>query len=117
MNFVSACDIAELQPGTAMRVMAGDVPIALFNVDGRFFATQDRCPHGQWPLSESHVSGDMVECALHGAQFSLITGKRLSPPVCRSLMTYAVKVEGGRVWIDADSGAYESRAGASVEAA
>jgi nitrite reductase/ring-hydroxylating ferredoxin subunit len=117
VTFVSACDVTELQPGHAMRAIAGDDPIALFNVDGRLFATQDRCPHGLWPLSESYFTGDKVECALHGAQFSVISGKRLAPPVCRALKTYAVKVEAGRVYIDVDSGACEPRAGATTEGA
>lgn len=117
MNFVGACDINELPSGAAMRAVEGDDPIALFNVDGRFYATQDLCPHGRWPLSDSHLTGENVECALHGAKFSVISGKRLTPPVCRSLMTYAVKVAGGKIYIDVDSGAYEPRVGASEEVA
>ncbi|MEP7244080.1 MAG: non-heme iron oxygenase ferredoxin subunit [Gammaproteobacteria bacterium] len=116
MNFVTACNVADVQPGSSVQATGGSEPIAVFNVNGRFFATQDRCPHGQWSLAESYLVGDTVECALHNGRFSVSSGKRLSPPVCRALRTYAVKVEAGLVYVDVDSGAYELRAGATTSA-
>lgn len=114
MNFVKACDAADVQPGGAVLTDRGDEPIAVFNVGGRFYATQDRCPHGQWSLSDSYVTGDTVECALHNGRFSISSGKRLSPPVCRALRTYVVKVEAGAVFVDVNSAGYELRTGAEV---
>lgn len=117
MNFVKACNVADVQPGGVVQASGGSELIAVFNVNGRFFATQDSCPHGQWPLSESYVDGDTVECALHNGRFSICSGKRLSPPVCRALRTYVVRVEAGIVYVDVDSGAYELRPGAADELA
>ena len=114
MTLMKVCDVTELVPGAVRRFDGGAEPIAVFNVDGRFFATQDRCPHGNWPLSDSYVKGDTVECSLHNGCFSIRTGRRLSPPVARALQTYAVAVRDGEVYVDVDSGAFEPREGAGV---
>lgn len=114
MSFLKVCNAADVGPGGAVQVAGSAEMLAVFNVNGRFFATQDRCPHGQWPLSESYVDGDVVECALHNGRFSISSGKRLSPPVCRALRTYEVKVEAGVVYVDVDSGAHQPRQGASA---
>jgi biphenyl 2,3-dioxygenase ferredoxin component len=116
VNFVTACNVADLKPGSSLGFAGAGATIAIFNVDGRIFATQDSCPHGQWSLSDSYVSGDTIECALHGGRFSISSGKRLGPPVCRALRTYAVKIEGESVLVDVDSGAYELRPGAVLAA-
>lgn len=112
MSFVKACNVDDVPPGAAVQVVAVPEALAVFNVNGRFFATQDRCPHGQWPLSESYIDGDVVECALHNGRFSISSGKRLSPPVCRALRTFDVRVEAGVVYVDVESGAHELRTGA-----
>jgi nitrite reductase (NADH) small subunit len=43
--------------------------------DGRLFATQNRCPHRQGPLSEGVCGGGKVICPLHGHKFDLATGQ------------------------------------------
>ena len=113
---MKVCAVEELEPGAARRLEGGAEAIAVFNVDGLYFATQDRCPHGNWPLSDSYVKGDTVECALHNGCFSIRTGKRLTPPVSRPLRTFAVVVQDGVVCVDVDSGAFETRVGASAAA-
>lgn len=114
MSFVKVCSAADIARGGALSFQGGPEPIAVFNVEGRFYATQDRCPHAHWPLSDSYVSGAVVECALHNARFCIRSGKRLSPPACRPLRTYAVKLEGGFVYVDIESGACEEREGAGA---
>ena len=114
MSFMKACSVTDVDPGGAKQFTGGPEPIAVFNVDGRFFATQDSCPHGRWSLSESYVKGDTVECALHNGCFSIRSGKRLGPPVSRPLRTYAVRVEAGFVYVDVASGAHELRPGAAA---
>ena len=114
MSFVRVCRIEEIAPGAARVLSDAPEPIAVFNVAGRFFATQDRCTHGQFSLSESYIEGDQVVCALHNGRFCIRTGKRLSPPVCRALRTFDVAVREGEVHVDIDSGAYVARDGAGA---
>ena len=87
--------ISEVPPGAALRV--GDM--AVFNVDGSFFATQALCTHRQGELDKGKLDGSTVTCPKHGAQFNVISGDVLRGPATDPLQTYAVIVDGniGRV--------------------
>jgi nitrite reductase/ring-hydroxylating ferredoxin subunit len=89
--------IDEISPGST--VLVGDV--AVFNVDGRFCATQAKCTHKQGPLGEGTLDGSIVTCPWHGSQFNVCTGAVLQGPAADPLKTYRVIVEGeiGRVEI------------------
>ena len=75
-------------------------PIAVFNVDGEFYAVDDTCTHEAFSLADGYVLGDVVECAYHMAKFNIRTGKVLSPPAYRDLACYDTKVEDGGVYVD-----------------
>jgi nitrite reductase/ring-hydroxylating ferredoxin subunit len=87
--------VSDVPPGSALLV--GD--IAVFNVEGGFWATQARCTHRQGPLSEGKLDGSTVTCPIHGAQFNVCTGAVLRGPASEPLKTYRVSTEGeiGRV--------------------
>jgi nitrite reductase/ring-hydroxylating ferredoxin subunit len=94
------CDAAEVPPGTAKRVVADDREIAIFNVDGELFATDDICSHEEASLSEGELDGHVVECPLHGARFDVRTGKALSLPAVRPVDTFPVRVVDGKVEVE-----------------
>ena len=71
MKYVKVATVAEVVPGKAIRVEVGDESIAIFNVDGEFYAIGDTCSHEEASLSEGDVFGTCVECPLHGAEFDL----------------------------------------------
>lgn len=77
--------------------------VAVFNVGGRFLAIEDRCSHEDEVLSWGVVEGEEVTCPRHGSRFSLVTGAALTPPACEPVATFAVRVEGGVVQVDAAS--------------
>jgi nitrite reductase/ring-hydroxylating ferredoxin subunit len=75
--------------------------IALFNLDGSFYAIDDACTHEGGPLSEGQVlSGGEVMCPWHGAVYSIKTGAVLGPPAPRGVASYAVRVEGSDVLVE-----------------
>ena len=77
--------------------------IALFRTaDDKVFALNDRCPHKGGPLSQGIVHGNSVTCPLHNMVFSLENGDALGPDEGR-VETFAVKVENGRIKLDASS--------------
>ena len=82
--------LSDVPPGSALLV--GDV--AVFNVDGSFCATQNKCTHRQGPLSQGKLEGSTVTCPYHGAQFNVCTGAVLRGPAQNPLTTYRVVVEG-----------------------
>lgn len=95
------CATSEVAPGAAIKVEIGDLALAVFNVDGEFFVTDDMCTHGPGSLSEGYIDGDVVECNFHNGQFNIRSGQVVAPPCMVPVRTYAVSVIEGRVTIEA----------------
>lgn len=74
--------------------------LAVFNLDGEFFVTDDACTHGPGSLSEGCIVGDHVECDFHNGAFNIRTGAVVTPPCMIPLRTYPVRIEAGRVFIE-----------------
>jgi len=87
--------VSDVPPGSA--ALVGDA--AVFNVDGKFCASQARCPHRGGPLDKGKLDGSTITCPLHGSQFNVCSGDVLRGPAIEPLMTYRVVVDGdiGRV--------------------
>lgn len=93
-----------IEPGQALRVEFDEEPIAIWNVDGEYYATSDTCTHEEASLSEGDLWGEVVECPLHGAQFDVRTGEVLSLPAMYPLHTYPVKVEDDGLYLGVKAG-------------
>jgi 3-phenylpropionate/trans-cinnamate dioxygenase ferredoxin subunit len=74
--------------------------IAVFNLDGKYYAIDDTCTHAEASLAEGDVRDTTVECPLHGAQFDLCTGAPVGPPAERGVTAYTVHVEGDEIQIE-----------------
>jgi nitrite reductase/ring-hydroxylating ferredoxin subunit len=97
---IELCSTDDVAPGTALRVEAGDLTLAVFNVDGQFYVTDDMCTHGPGSLSEGYIEDDVVECNFHNGQFNIRTGEVVSPPCMVPIKTYPAIVVDGRVTIE-----------------
>jgi naphthalene 1,2-dioxygenase system ferredoxin subunit len=75
--------------------LPGGIEMALYNVDGEFYATSNFCPHQGAPLAEGILCGHTIECGLHGWQFDVRSGDCLTVP--DRIETFRVIVEDG--WI------------------
>ncbi len=102
MEFVKVAAVGEIAPGRAKRIEVGEEAIAVFNLDGAYYAIGDTCSHEEASLSEGDVFGDCVECPLHGAEFDLATGRPRTLPAVVPVPTYAVKVEGDEVLVSTE---------------
>lgn len=100
MAFTKVATVAELPAGHAKCVAVGDRKIALFNVNGTYYAIDDTCTHRGGPLSEGTVGGTEVVCPWHGARFDLTTGRHLSPPARSSVTAFRVQVVGDEIQVD-----------------
>jgi len=96
-EFVAVAKAGELEPGRCMKVTVRGKRVALFNVDGEIYATDDTCSHAEASLSEGELIGDVVVCPRHGARFNVKTGQALSLPAWAPIATYPVKVEDGEI--------------------
>jgi 3-phenylpropionate/trans-cinnamate dioxygenase ferredoxin component len=92
------CNKSEVPSGSLKRI--NDLEIALFNLDGDFFAIKDVCTHDQASLSDGELIGDTIVCPWHGACFSVRTGEALSLPAIESVETFPVKLQGDEVYAD-----------------
>ena len=101
MAIVEVGPESDIQPGQSACVFVNDIPIAIFNVNGEYYAIGDTCTHEDFSLSEGEVFDDAtVECALHGSRFDLRTGEALSLPATGSAGSYQVWVEGGVIKVE-----------------
>jgi nitrite reductase/ring-hydroxylating ferredoxin subunit len=95
----AVANAADIEDGDALRVMVGPQPVAVYNLNGTFYATHDVCTHAQASLADGYVDGDCVECPLHEGVFHIPTGKVVSGPVHVALRVFAVKVEHDTIWV------------------
>jgi nitrite reductase (NADH) small subunit len=91
--------VADLKPGHATLVEVEGDAVAVFNVDGTFYATQNECTHADGPLNEGDLAGCKVTCPWHASVFSVCDGSVIEGPASDPLKTYKVIIEGdtGRV--------------------
>jgi nitrite reductase/ring-hydroxylating ferredoxin subunit len=97
-EFVPVAEVADVPPGTGAVVHAGDRPIALFNVDGEFYAIDNTCLHRGGPVGEGDLEETIVTCPWHGFQYDVTTGRNVLDPDV-GLDTFPVRVVQGRVEI------------------
>ncbi|HVC80876.1 MAG TPA: bifunctional 3-phenylpropionate/cinnamic acid dioxygenase ferredoxin subunit [Chloroflexota bacterium] len=92
--------LKQIEPGNALCVNLGTERIALFNVDGEIYATDDTCSHAQASLSDGWLEDNEITCPLHGAIFDVTTGQALTLPATKPVRTYAVRVEGDGIYLE-----------------
>ena len=94
-EFVKIANLADVPPGSCMRVDVGSEQIGLFNIDGEVFAISDICTHADASLCEGEIEGDEVLCPLHFASFNIRTGECTGPPADEDLKTYPIRIVDG----------------------
>jgi nitrite reductase/ring-hydroxylating ferredoxin subunit len=97
---LAICSTDDVPEGGAIKVEREGLVLAVFNLAGRFFVTDDACTHGPGSLSEGEVDGEVVECNFHNGAFHIPTGRVEAPPCMVPLRTYAVSVLDGQVCIE-----------------
>jgi nitrite reductase (NADH) small subunit len=97
-NWIRVATVAECPPGEAREFVVQDRIVALFQVDGRFYALDGICPHQGGPLGRGKLCGGIVTCPWHGWQFDVVTGQHQAN---RTLQQpgYPVKVEGQEIFV------------------
>lgn len=86
--------VSDLEPGQITRVDVDGKPVAVYNVEGEFFATQDDCTHAEGPLSEGDLDGKIITCPWHSSCFDVTNGAVECGPAHIPLEVYRVIVDG-----------------------
>ena len=85
--------------GHAKDFIVGDEQIAIYNIEGTFYATSDICPHEGGSLGQGELCQGVITCPLHAWQFDVKSGKCLAIPSVK-IKTYTVKIEGLDIFVD-----------------
>jgi nitrite reductase/ring-hydroxylating ferredoxin subunit len=93
------CAKTDIDTGAMLPFEIGDLQIALYNVGGEIFATDNICTHAYALLTDGLLEDDMVECPLHGGCFDVKTGKAMCEPVEHDLQIYRTRIVDDRVEI------------------
>ena len=99
-DWVDVASAADIAPGTSRSIEVDGTMIAVFNLDGEYYAIEDVCTHDGGILTGGKVEGDQVVCPRHGSQFELATGVPRSLPATEPVPTYPVRVVDGKVVVE-----------------
>ena len=100
-DFVRVAAVEEIPPGERLLVELDGIRVAVFNLDGDYYAIEDVCTHDGGPLVEGEIlEGCQVECPRHGARFDIRTGEALSMPAFEPTPAYDVRVESGEIYLE-----------------
>jgi len=80
-------------------VQAAVKDLALYSVEGEFYATDNICTHGHARLCDGFLEGAEIECPLHQGRFDVRNGKAMCAPLTEDIKAYPLKVDGGRIWL------------------
>lgn len=96
---VELCDTADVSSGEIVQAeLPGGHKLAVYNIDGTFYITDDTCTHGEASLAEDGMlDGDEVECSWHFGRFKVATGTACAMPCTIPLRTWPVIINGDRV--------------------
>ena len=98
-EFVRVAAVSEVpDPGKTLVEVDGDM-VALFHVDGVFYAIDDVCTHDGGPLADGELRDHKIACPRHGAKFDIRTGAALSMPAVRATRAHDVRLDDGGVWV------------------
>jgi len=89
----------DIPAGAGRELTAGGRVIALYNVDGEFYALDGVCPHAGGPLGEGVLQGNVVTCPWHGWQFDVTTGQHCLNANLQHT-AFAVRVDDGDVYVE-----------------
>jgi nitrite reductase/ring-hydroxylating ferredoxin subunit len=99
-SVVRVCAKSEVAPGSVRAFAVGDKTLAVYNIDGTFYVTDDECTHAAASLADGMIDGDVIECCMHMGSFHIPSGKVVEPPCEVPLRTYQVVLRDEDVFAD-----------------
>ncbi|MBI4466666.1 MAG: nitrite reductase (NAD(P)H) small subunit [Acidobacteria bacterium] len=99
-EWVKVATVSEIPPSRGKRVEVRGLAVAIFNLDGQFFALEDTCPRDAGSLSEGDLFGDLVQCPVEACKYELATGNCITFDA--RVQAFEARVEGPDVKIKLD---------------
>ena len=98
-EWVTVAAVGELAPGRCKVADVDGAAVAVFNINGEYFAIEDVCTHDGGDLAGGTLDGDQIICPRHGARFCVRTGEALTAPAYESTAKFPVRVENGEIQV------------------
>ena len=98
-SWIDVLDASDMPQGDVTAVMVNGNEIALYEVDGEVFATDNLCTHGAARMSDGFLEGHEIECPFHQGRFDVCTGKALCAPLTKNIRTYPVRIDQSTIWV------------------
>lgn len=96
---IEVAETEDFSPGEYRTAFVRNKDVAVFNVDGEYYAIEDVCTHDSGQLTGGEVDGDEVVCPRHQARFAIKSGEALTPPAFEDVETFETVVEDGKVFV------------------
>jgi 3-phenylpropionate/trans-cinnamate dioxygenase ferredoxin subunit len=96
-DWIDVASVGDVEPGVPCVVDFDGIAVAIFEIEGEYYAIEDRCTHDDSEIASGRVEGHQIICPRHGARFCLKTGKVMKPPAYEDLDCFSVRVRDGRI--------------------
>ncbi|ADC72083.1 MULTISPECIES: non-heme iron oxygenase ferredoxin subunit [unclassified Thioalkalivibrio] len=101
-EWIDVAPVDSIADGEHRLVDTAGTEVAIFNLDGEFFAVENLCTHEEVPIADGELDDDCITCPLHEAQFCLRTGEVMEPPAEDPLTRFPTRVHGGMVQVGSE---------------
>ncbi len=98
-NWFDVVPVSEFAEGSWRSIDMEGTQVAVFNLDGAYYAIEDVCTHDGGIRTGGTLEGEEIVCPRHGARFSVKTGKVLAPPAYEDVSRFPVQVTSGMVQV------------------
>ena len=98
-DWVDVAPQDQFPPGSWRSIELDGVAVAVFNLDGEYYAIEDVCTHDGGTLTGGLLEGEQIVCPRHGARFSIKTGEALAAPAYEGVATFPLRIAGGMVQV------------------
>ena len=99
-EYVKVAVTDDIAPNQGKLVEVQGKKLALFNLEGKYYAIDNTCTHRGGPLAEGELEGDEVTCPWHGAKFKITSGAVLSPPAPQGVKSFPIRVAGNDLEVE-----------------
>jgi nitrite reductase/ring-hydroxylating ferredoxin subunit len=99
-SVVRVCAKSDVTAGSVKAFAVGANTLAVYNIDGKYYATDDECTHAAASLADGMLDGDVIECCMHMGSFHVPTGAVVQPPCEVPLRTYQVVLKDDDICVD-----------------
>ncbi|WCK53185.1 MocE family 2Fe-2S type ferredoxin [Aneurinibacillus sp. Ricciae_BoGa-3] len=102
-GWIETCDVDDIEEEDVIRFDYEDRTFAIYRtIKSEYYATDGYCTHERFHLADGLVMGTQIECPKHNGRLDFTTGEAKRAPICESIRTYPVKIDGGKIFIKVD---------------